>query len=123
MRKPPRHIIKIFQEPETWDPQTFETSIRNDVENSTGPLCASDELLVAMLVLTVGTLVEAQIKILADGPIYRYPSGDSTSAWHKMRVECLDKIIKILAELGLVARGRPKLAPKPTNVDELFATA
>jgi hypothetical protein len=34
-----------------------------------------------------------------------------------------DKAIKILAELGLVARGRPKIANKVTDVDELFATA
>jgi hypothetical protein len=34
-----------------------------------------------------------------------------------------DKAIKILAELGLVARGRPKLSKKASDIDELFATA
>jgi hypothetical protein len=29
----------------------------------------------------------------------------------------------MLAELGLVARGRPKLKTKVSDVDELFATA
>jgi hypothetical protein len=123
MRTPPRHLIKILQEPDTWNQQTFETSIRNEVESTTGPLTASDELLIAMLVMTVGAMVEAHIHVLEAGPLYRYPAGDSTSPWHKMRIECLDKIIKILAELALVARGRPKLTSKPSNVDELFATA
>ena len=34
-----------------------------------------------------------------------------------------DKAVKILAELGLVARGRPKLKNKVSEVDELFANA
>jgi hypothetical protein len=123
MRTPPRHIIRILQEPDTWNPQTFETAIRNEVEGTTGPLTASDELLISMLTMTVAAMVEAHIHVLESGPLYTYASGDSMSAWHKMRIECLDKIIKILAELALVARGRPKLTAKPSNVDELFATA
>jgi len=35
----------------------------------------------------------------------------------------MDKAIKILAELALVARGRPKIKNKVSEVDELFATA
>ena len=47
----------------------------------------------------------------------------ATSPWTKIRNECTDKIIKILGELALVARGRPKKVNKPTEVDELFSVA
>lgn len=123
MRKPPRQLIKILQEPDTWNPAVFETAMRNDVENSTGPLCASDELLISCLVMTVGNLVEAHQKVAELGATYKFSTGQAPSAWHKIRYESLDKSIKILGELALVARGRPKMAARPANVDELFATA
>ena len=123
MRKPPRQLIKILQEPDTWNSAVFETAIRNDVENSTGPLCASDELLISCLVMTVETMIQAHNKVAEFGPVYKFNSGEAPSAWLKIRTESLDKAIKILAELALVARGRPKMAARPANVDELFATA
>jgi hypothetical protein len=122
-KTPPRQIIKVIQNPDSWDPLMFETAMRNDVENSTGPLCASDELLISMLVMTMETLIMAQIKVKEEGPVYMYNSGESPSAWIKIRTESLDKAIKILGELALVARGRPKVSARPSNVDELFATA
>ena len=122
-KTPPRQIIKVIQNPDSWDPLMFETAMRNDVENSTGPLCASDELLISMLVMTMETLIMAQIKVKEEGPVYMYNSGESPSAWIKIRTECLDKVIKIMTELSLVTRFRAKSAAKPTSVDELFATA
>jgi len=53
----------------------------------------------------------------------QYNSGTATSPWYKIRTEMADKAIKILGELGLVARGRPKLNNKVTTVDELFQPA
>jgi hypothetical protein len=123
MKKPPRHILGYLNNPETWDAPTFETAIRNEVEGSTGPLTASDELLIGMLVMTVDTLLTAHINIKADGHLYAYNSGLATSGWYKIRTESLDKAVKILAELALVARGRPKFSSKVSDVDELFATA
>lgn len=123
MRTPPRHIINYIREPETWDAKAFETSIRNEVEGNTGNITASDEILIGSLVMVIETMLQAQIKILADGPLYAYNSGDATSAWYKIRTESLDKAIKILAELALVARGRPKKSNKVSDVDELFAAA
>lgn len=123
MRKPPRQILNYIKNPDTWDSLAFETAMRNDVENSTGPLCASDELLVSMLVMSMESLVQAQKHILEEGPIYHYNAGEAPSAWQKIRTESLDKCIKILGELALVARGRPKVSAKPSNVDELFASA
>ena len=123
MRTPPKQILAYLRDPDTWDQKAFETAIRSEVENSTGPLTSSDELLVAMLVMTVETMIASQRVIMEIGPIYSYNSGDAPSPHYKIRTESLDKAIKILAELALVARGRPKAKGKPTDVDELFATA
>lgn len=123
MKKAPRHILGYLSKPETWDAATFETAIRNEVEGQTGPLTASDELLIGMLVITVDSLILAHINILEKGPLGEYNSGMSTGPWYKIRTEMLDKAVKVLAELALVARGRPKLSTKVSDVDELFATA
>lgn len=123
MKKPPRHILGYLNDPETWNASTFETAIRNEVENSTGVLTASDELLIGMLVMTVETLLTAQINIKTSGLLYSYHSGDAPNPWYKIRTESLDKAVKVLAELALVARGRPKISNKVSDVDELFATA
>lgn len=123
-RKPiPPTIIKVIQNPETWDQTVFESAIRNDIETVIGPLTSSDELLVALLVMTMDSLVEAQIKINQEGPLYAYNSGEATSPWMKIRTESLDRIIKLMTELSLVTRSRPKTNKKPTAVDELFASA
>lgn len=123
MKKPPRHILGYLKDPNTWDAATFETAIRNEVENSTGPLTASDELLIGILVITVDSFLTAHINITTEGHLYQYNSGEAPSAWYKIRTESLDKAVKILAELALVARGRPKFNNKVSDVDELFATA
>ena len=120
---PPPSIIRVIQNPETWNPTVFESLIRNDLENSSGPLAASDELLVALLVMTMDSLVEAHVKIMENGPLYMYNSGEATSPWIKIRTECLDKIVKLMTELSLVTRSRAKSTAKPTSVDELFASA
>ena len=120
---PPPSIIRVIQNPETWNPTVFESLMRNDLENSCGPLCASDELLIALLVMTMDSLVEAHIKITEEGPLYTYNSGEATSPWLKIRTECLDKILKLMTELSLVTRSRAKTLAKPTSVDELFASA
>jgi hypothetical protein len=122
MKKAPKHIISYIRNPETWDASTFETSIRNEVEGSTGALTASDETLIGVLVITMDSFIEAQKKILELGHIEYYNSGPATSPWYKIRTESLDKAVKILAELALVARGRPKVKGKASDVDELFAT-
>lgn len=119
----PPTIIKVIQNPETWDQTVFESAIRNDIETVIGPLTSSDELLVALLVMTMDSLVEAQIKINQEGPLYAYNSGEATSPWMKIRTESLDRIIKLMTELSLVTRSRPKTNKKPTAVDELFASA
>ena len=123
MAKKPRHILKYLEDPNTWDKSAFETAIREEVESSTGVLTASDEFLIGSLVMTVDSLLTAHININADGHLYQYNSGQAASPWYKIRTEMADKAIKILAELGLVARGRPKLTAKVSDVDELFATA
>lgn len=123
MKKPPRQIIDSIKNPESWDSKIFETAIRDEVEGNTGNLTASDEVLIGTLIIVMETLIQAQIKIQELGPIYAYNSGDATSAWYKIRTESLDKVIKILAELALVARGRPKKTNKISDVDELFAAA
>lgn len=123
MRTAPRQIIEFMRDPSKWDEKVFETSIRNEVENNTGNITASDELLIGSLVMTIETLVQANLQVQESGPIYHYNSGDAASPWYKIRTESLDKAIKILAELALVARGRPKKSNKVTDVDELFATA
>lgn len=123
MRKPPRQIIGYLKNPETWDANAFETAIRNEVENSTGALTASDEVLVGSLVILMDQMINAHVMLQEHGPIQQYSSGTAPSAWYKIRTESLDKIIKVLAELALVARGRPKKQNKASEVDELFATA
>jgi phage terminase small subunit len=123
MSKKARHILGYLNNPNTWDKAAFETAIRAEVEASTGALTASDELLVGTLVITVDSLLTAEINIREMGHTYSYNSGDAPSPWYKIRTEMADKAVKILAELGLVARGRPKLKAKASEVDELFANA
>jgi hypothetical protein len=123
MKKAPKQIINYIKNPETWDSLVFETQIRNEVENSTGALTASDELLVGVLIITMETLIEAQKGIDGAGHLHYYNAGPAASPWYKIRTESLDKAVKILAELGLVARGRPKKTSAPTEIDELFASA
>ncbi len=121
--KKSRFIIGYLNDPESWDRSAFETAIRGEVEASTGTLTPSDELLIGSLVLTVDSLLAAEMNIRELGLTMKYNSGEATSPWYKIRTEMADKAIKILAELGLVARGRPKLKNKATEVDELFAAA
>lgn len=123
MAKKPRHILKYLEDPSCWDKSAFETAIRAEVEASTGALTASDELLIGALTLTVDSLLTAEINIREMGHLYQYNSGEAASPWYKIRTEMADKAVKMLAELGLVARGRPKLQNKVSDVDELFATA
>jgi hypothetical protein len=123
MTKKARHILKYLEDPNTWDRSAFETSIRAEVEASTGTLTASDELLIGALVLTVDSLLTAEINLRENGHVTIYGNNEGVTAWYKVRTEMADKAIKILAELGLVARGRPKLANKVSDVDELFASA
>jgi len=123
MAKKPRHILGYLNDPNSWSREAFETAIRAEVEGSTGALTASDELLIGTLVLTVDSLLTAEINIREQGHTFQYNSGEATGPWYKIRTEMADKAVKILAELGLVARGRPKITNKVTDVDELFATA
>jgi len=123
MAKKPRHILQYLKDPNTWDRETFETSIRSEVEASTGTLTASDELLIGTLVLTVDSLLTAEINLRENGHVTVYGNNEGVTAWYKVRTEMADKTVKILAELGLVARGRPKLKAKASEVDELFASA
>lgn len=123
MSKKPRHILGYLNDPNSWSREAFETAIRAEVESSTGALTASDELLIGTLVITVDSLLTAEINIREQGHTFHYNSGEATGPWYKIRTEMADKAVKILAELGLVARGRPKLKAKVSDVDELFATA
>ena len=123
LKKAPKNIIHYILNPDDWDAKMFETKIRSEVEASTGALTASDETLLGMLVMTMDSLITAEKTIKAQGHIEHYNSGPATSPYYKIRVESLDKAIKILAELGLVARGRPKKTNVPTEIDELFASA
>jgi len=123
MAKKPRHILKYLEDPNTWDKSAFETAIRAEVEASTGALTASDEFLIGSLVLVVDSLLTAQINIAEAGHVTVYGNNEGVTAWYKIRTEMTDKAIKILAELGLVARGRPKMTNKVSDIDELFATA
>lgn len=123
MAKKPRHILKYLEDPNTWDKSAFETAIRAEVEASTGALTASDEFLIGSLVLVVDSLLTAQINIAEAGHVTVYGNNEGVTAWYKIRTEMTDKAIKILAELALVARGRPKIKNKVSEVDELFATA
>jgi len=123
MAKKPRHILGYLNDPNSWSREAFETAIRAEVECSTGSLTASDELLIGTLVITVDSLLTAEINIREQGHTFQYNSGEATGPWYKIRTEMADKAVKILAELGLVARGRPKLKAKASDIDELFATA
>lgn len=123
MAKKPRHILRYLEDPNTWDKSAFETAIRAEVEASTGALTASDELLIGALVITVDSLLIAEINLRANGHVTVYGNNEGVTAWYKVRTEMADKAVKILAELGLVARGRPKLKNKVSEVDELFANA
>ena len=76
-----------------------------------------------MLLQQMETLLEAQKMVNSDGLTVDYNSGPAQSPWIKTRNDSTDKAIKILGELALVAKGRPKKQNKPTEVDELFATA
>jgi phage terminase small subunit len=122
-KKTPKNIIDYIRSPDDWDAKIFETKIRSEIEASTGALTASDETLLGMLVMTMESLIASERTIKAQGHIEHYNSGPATSPYYKIRVESLDKAIKILAELGLVARGRPKKTSVPSAVDELFNTA
>lgn len=122
-RKPPRQIIGYFKEPSTWDALAFETAIRSEVESQTGAITPSDEVLIGMLVLSVATFCEAHQLTLEHGMVSQYAAGQASSPYYRIRNESLDKIIKILGELALVARGRPKKQNKMTEVDELFTPA
>ncbi len=122
-KKPPRQIIGFFTEPSSWDAKIFETLIRDELENTYGSISPSDETLLASMIVTMESLIEAQSHIKEEGYITTYAAGIGTSGWVKLRNESIDKLIKILGELGLVARGRPKKVNKPTTVDELFQPA
>lgn len=125
MAKPNKFILGYLDKPETWNKAAFETAIRSEVEMSTGALTASDQLLIGSLTLTVDSLVASEIKIRNEGLIFGYSGGSAPagSPYYKIRTEMIDKAIKLLAELGLVARGRPKMKPKTSDVDALFASA
>jgi phage terminase small subunit len=93
------------------------------LENTYGAISASDETLIASMIVIMDSLTEAQRHINEEGYITQYAAGVGTTGWVKLRNESIDKLIKILGELGLVARGRPKKVNKPTEIDELFAAA
>jgi len=119
-RSAPKHLISFVSDPENWNPVVFEESICKEVENQTGQLTPSDALLIGMLITQVNAFVEAHAKVKELGSLYKYTAGEATSPWTKIRNETLDRCIKLLAELGLVARGRPKKQNKVSSVDELF---
>ncbi len=123
MAKPPRQIIGYIKNPETYDALMLETALRAEIENSTGSLTASDEVLVGTILLLMESFLEAQARIAVEGMMTEYSSGVAPSGWYRVRTESIDKIVKIMGELGLVARGRPKKQNKATEVDELFAAA
>lgn len=119
----PPSIIKVVQNPDSWDANVFESLIRTDLENANGGITSSDELLISLLVMSMQTLIDAELKLRTEGLIYEYNAGEAPGAWLKIRTESLDKIIKLMTELSLNTRIRNKVKPKPTAVDELFATA
>ena len=123
MKAPPKQILEFLRDPMNTDETPYDTPNRNQVESNTGNITASDELLIGSLVIVVDTMVTAHVRIIDEGATYQYNSGEAPSAWYKIRTESLDKAIKILAELALVARGRPKKSNKVSDVDELFASA
>lgn len=122
-RSAPKHIVSFVNEPETWDAVKFEKAICEELEAQYGGLTPSDALLVGMLITQVNAFVDAHTEIKKNGSLYSYNSGEATSPWTKIRNETLDRTIKLLAELGLVARGRPKKQNKASSVDELFIPA
>lgn len=119
MKKAPKIIMGFLEDPSTWDRTVFETLVRQEVETLKGELNPTDELLLGMLVMTVETLMEAHAVIQERGYIYKYNAGEAVSAHMKVRTECLDKCVKILKEMDMIA----KSVKKPTEVDELFASA
>ena len=122
-RNPPRHIIGYFKDPTTWDAIAFETAIRAEIEATYGSISSSDESLIGSLMMVMDSLMISQQTINQEGFITNYGQNVGTTPWVKLRNESIDKLIKILGELGLVARGRPKKVNKATEVDELFAVA
>jgi len=119
MKKAPHQIIGYIRNPETWNPTAFETLIRNEVETVKGKLSSTEELLVGMLVMTMQTLIESHTAILGDGYIQQFNAGPAMSPHLKVRTECLDKIVKIIKELDILA----KKVKQVSEVDELFANA
>jgi hypothetical protein len=119
MKKAPHQIIGYIKNPETWDRTAFETAIRNEVETVKGKLSSSEELLVGMLVMSTQTLMDAQVAILDAGYIQQFNAGPAISPHLKVRTESLDKIVKIIKELDILAK-KPK---QVSEVDELFANA
>ncbi len=119
MRKAPKQILAFINKPETYDRKTFETAIRNELELVKGEMTASEELMVGMLVMTVDTLIDAQLNLLETGIVHQYNAGPSMSPYLKIRTECLDKSVKIIKELGILG----KTNKQPSEVDELFDTA
>jgi hypothetical protein len=119
MKKAPKQILAFISKPETYDSKSFETAIRNELELIKGEMTASEELLVGMLVMTVDTLIDAQLTIMESGIVHHYNAGPSMSPYLKIRTECLDKSVKIIKELGILG----KTNKQPSDVDELFDTA
>jgi len=119
MKKAPHRIIGYIKNPETWDRSAFETAIRSEVETVKGQLTASEELLVGMLVMSVQTLMDAHVAILEMGYIEQFNSGPAISPHMKVRTESLDKTVKIIKELDILA----KTKKKASAVDELFEDA
>lgn len=119
MKKAPKIIMGFLEDTSTWDRTVFETLIRQEVETLKGELTPSDELMLGMLVMTVETLIQAHAAVQDSGYIYHYNAGEAVSAHMKVRTECLDKCVKILKEMDIMS----KSVKKPTEVDELFASA
>ena len=56
---------------------------------------------------------------MGDGYIQQFNAGPAMSPHLKVRTECLDKIVKIIKELDILA----KKVKQVSEVDELFANA
>lgn len=119
MKKAPKIIMGFLEDPSTWDRTVFETLVRQEVETIKGELTPTDELMLGMLVMTVETMMQAHETIQHSGYIYHYNAGEAVSAHMKVRTECLDKCVKILKEMDIMS----KSVKKPTEIDELFASA
>ena len=119
MKKAPNQIIGYIKNPETWNATAFETLIRNEVETVKGKLSSTEELLVGMLVMSMQTLMDSHVAILDAGYIQQFNSGPAVSPHLKVRTESLDKIVKIIKELDILA----KKVKQVSEVDELFANA